>query len=402
VGLDLAKTIQELNSAASGQRREHDDRLQRIVVAVEAMRGASKDDVAQKFDRPAPRRRFLWAKPTDGLGAAYDPPATPSDFCVLSVDGSQIDVDRHMPMACALINIGSCVIRYGAQPTARLASQPRLLFGEGLYLSDPKNGAAEVPLEGPALGLKRSLEEMRAVKPLVEALPDDLPTLALLDGTLVLWGASGRESTPLLKAEILERGLVPVLDELREMSQKRPFALAAYVSYPASSEVVKTLRLHLCQHSGEECERAGCSNRRSSMSPCSLVNHLLDRELFLNLLRPGQRSGLFISQSLVIQDYKGHQIYFFYVHTGDEIGRVEVPEWVATDERLLSMAHALVLDQCHRGLGYPVAISEAHEQAVVSGSDRQRFNELVASLLSRQGLSAATSEKSRSKRTAWL
>jgi hypothetical protein len=138
------------------------------------------------------------------------------------------------------------------------------------------------------------------------------------------------------------------------------------------------------------------------MSPCSLVNHLLDRELFWELLKPGQRSELFISQSLVIQDYKGHEIYFFYMHTGDEIGRVEVPEWVAKDEGLLSMAHALVLDQCRRGLGYPAAISEAHEQAVVSGSDRQRFNELVASTLSRQGLSAATSEKSRSKRTAWL
>jgi len=104
----------------------------------------------------------------------------------------------------------------------------------------------------------------------------------------------------------------------------------------------------------------------------------------------------------VIQEYKGHQIYFFYLHTGDEIGRVEVPEWVAEDDKLLSMTHALVLDQCRRGLGYPVAISEAHEQAVVSGSDRQHFNELVMTLLTREGLSAATSEKSRSKRTAWL
>jgi hypothetical protein len=138
------------------------------------------------------------------------------------------------------------------------------------------------------------------------------------------------------------------------------------------------------------------------MPPCSLVNHLLDRELFQELLAPGQRSALFSSNSLVLRDYQEHQVFFFYLNTGEEIGRVEIPRWVAKNEELLSLTHALVLDQCRRGLGYPVAISEAHQQAVIDGQDRRRFRALVESSLTQQGWHALTSEKARSKRRPWL
>ena len=49
-----------------------------------------------------------------------------------------------------------------------------------------------------------------------------------------------------------------------------------------------------------------------------------------------------------------------------------------------------------------MAISEAHEQAVITGSDRQIFKEMVAETLEREGLTAYTSEKERSKRTPWV
>jgi len=79
-----------------------------------------------------------------------------------------------------------------------------------------------------------------------------------------------------------------------------------------------------------------------------------------------------------------------------------VPKWVADDENLLALGHSLILDQCKRGQGYPVAISEAHEQAVITGSDRQLFKQMVAETLEREGLPAYTSEKERSKRTPWV
>jgi hypothetical protein len=49
-----------------------------------------------------------------------------------------------------------------------------------------------------------------------------------------------------------------------------------------------------------------------------------------------------------------------------------------------------------------VAISEAHEQAVVRTSDRRVFKDMVAEALGRQGLPSYISEKERSKRTPWV
>jgi len=75
---------------------------------------------------------------------------------------------------------------------------------------------------------------------------------------------------------------------------------------------------------------------------------------------------------------------------------------VAKDESLLNLTHSLVLDQCRRGQGYPVALAEAHEQAVVTGVDRETFWQLVESSLVDEHLPTPTSAKSQSKRTRWV
>ncbi len=74
-----------------------------------------------------------------------------------------------------------------------------------------------------------------------------------------------------------------------------------------------------------------------------------------------------------------------------------MPQWVAENEGLLNLTHSLVLDQCRRGQGYPVALSEAHEQAVVTGADRENFWELVESSLVAEHLPSSGSAKSFSK-----
>jgi hypothetical protein len=47
-------------------------------------------------------------------------------------------------------------------------------------------------------------------------------------------------------------------------------------------------------------------------------------------------------------------------------------------------------------------LSEAHEQAVVTGADREQFQYLVELALSEKRLSTITSAKSRSKKTRWI
>jgi GNAT superfamily N-acetyltransferase len=128
-----------------------------------------------------------------------------------------------------------------------------------------------------------------------------------------------------------------------------------------------------------------------------------DKELFSALLSPGERSALFVSQSSVVRKrYGEHRVYFFYIKTEEEIARVEIPQWVAENRELLNLTHALVLDQCRRGQGYPVALSEAHEQAVVTMADRESFWALVEASLVDEKLPTPASGKSRSKRTRWV
>ena len=72
------------------------------------------------------------------------------------------------------------------------------------------------------------------------------------------------------------------------------------------------------------------------------------------------------------------------------------------DESRLNLVHTLVLDQCQRGQGYPVALSEAHEKAVVTGADRENFWELVESSMIEEHMPTLGSAKSFSKRTRWV
>jgi hypothetical protein len=58
---------------------------------------------------------------------------------------------------------------------------------------------------------------------------------------------------------------------------------------------------------------------------------------------------------------------------------------------------AAVMNQCAKGMGYPVALSEAHEQAVVRAGDRRAFVELAR----RQGVSRPSAKLAR-KRTSVL
>ncbi len=402
MALDLGCTVLQLDYLVeeSGKYRESD--RNRMIAFLDAAATVS-DSTAQSKTRYNPNRHFLAAQATDTLLGAYPPTELPTDWSVASVDGSHIDVDRHIPLSCYVVNLGGCVLTYGSRPDAVFFSQPRVAHQhDDLFLTDPANPANEEMVTGPVLGLMRTVQELERLAQVVEELPGTTPVLALVDGSLVLWGLSGRGHQPFVRRAIIDDRLVVVLDRLRDVSRVRPVCLAAYVSFPRSTEVVNAVRSCLCPYELAQC-RYTCGNSRSSKAPCDLANGFLDRDLFQGLLEPGWRSPVYMTNSSVPREnYGDHQVAFFYLNCGQEIARVEIPQWAARDERMLSLTHSLILDQCRRGQGYPVAISEAHEQAVISGADRRLFREMVARVLDRQGVATFTSEKERSKRTPWL
>ena len=134
------------------------------------------------------RRPYISARtgPEGLLGSR--PPEVPQDWIALSVDGSHIDVDRHLPLRCHLINLGGCAITYGASYGCQLFNDPTLAVEDSdLYLRSADGARGETLIAGPLLGALRTVREVERLADAVENLPDDRPVLALLDGTLAFW-----------------------------------------------------------------------------------------------------------------------------------------------------------------------------------------------------------------------
>ena len=209
------------------------------------------------------------------------------------------------------------------------------------------------------------------------------PVLALLDGTLAFWDVQRGNYPGYVVDYLINQRLRPALGRLRAASRPdRPVAVAAYTSRPQTAEVAGAVRVALCGSGDVECTRR-CSARRSDLMQCDSAAGFDDRELFEALLEPGQRSPLYQSGRLASRFAVGLALgeewsHFYYLHSGTEIGRVEVPAWVADNSQLLALGHAMLAKQCELGLGYPVVVSEAHEQAVVSSRDRERVSQTGA------------------------
>ena len=189
------------------------------------------------------------------------------------------------------------------------------------------------------------------------------------------------------------------LDTMKKLNTDREFALASYISFPRSNDVTNALRVAVCPHEIVDTDKycSVCKTRE-----CDRLAGIQDRDLYDSLLNKGERSALFLSNSSIVKKYGEHKIYFFYLKTDEEIARVEVPEWVANNAGLLNLAHSLILDPCHKGNGYPVALSEAHEQAVVTAADRENFWQLVETLMVDEHLLISNSAKSNSKKTRYI
>jgi hypothetical protein len=398
MSLDLTAVAAQVIAMIAGLKNRRAEETKRLQYALTTLNSPPIDLAELKKKIKAARTTWLVAEITEGLNQRYPLPPLPPDFTVIAADGSHIDVDRHQSTRCYLINIGSVAITYGSQPDAVLSSDPRLYSDDKDLVITPPGGGREQPVEGTILGIKRSVEECKSLAALAASLPPQSNVLALLDGTLILWGL---EAYPdFVTDALLINGMLKCLDALKKLNKDRRLALASYISFPRSTDVLNVLRVAVCPNAIPDCDKQ-CPPEHGR--DCEGLAGVRDRDIFINLLADGERSALFISPSKIVKDYYGeHKVYFFYLRVGEEIARVEIPQWTAENKALLELTHSLVYDQCQRGHGYPVTLSEAHEQAVVTGADRENFRELVESTLTGEHLPGAASGKSLSKRTRWV
>ena len=359
---------------------------------------------------------WLVSEPLEAISSKYPAPEAPRDYGVVSVDGSSIDSDRHGPARCYLINIGLAALRYGSGHGAELRSEPRLYAAEeDLVLRDPES-AGEQAMTPALVGIRRSVEEVRYLLEEMKKSPPEVPTVCMLDGTLVPIGLIGGGAPEFVRRKFLEEGLLDALDGFRELADEYPIALASYISYPGSAEVVNSLRVQVCPHTPiPDCDRhcsgfrgghggcGACTEAPKGARECDVVSMIRDRDLFGRLLRVGERSGLYESRSSIVRErYREHHVEFFYVNVGEEVGRVEMPRWVSRNEGMVNLVHSVVLEQCRLGQGYPLALAEAHEQAVLTGGDREEFWRMVDIEMGGEGLGAVKSAKAASKQGRWV
>ncbi len=284
--------------------------------------------------------------------------AVAKNYIVCGIDGSQIYPDRHEGFSEYLINIGTVIFTYGASSSALLQTRPFLFTGQG----------DEAMVTPELVNARRTGYELAQAAEVAQKNPG---VCIMVDGALVFWHLTTPEMQELFVPEYLKN--LKILQEL-----KTPYI--GYISASHSRELIRLIEA--------TAELAGDKQA---------LDFLVDTDILNHFLLPGQYTQLFKSNLSAALYTEGLEPYFFYLHTGDEIARVELPAYVARDQALFLNCLGIILDQNRKGNGYPICLSEAHEQAVVKAADRDFFYTLLQMHYQRP---AGTSLKLMKKRSA--
>jgi hypothetical protein len=438
--LELSSQVRQMGELLA-QRRADDQRRLELLDAL-------LDDYRDRWEELAELAETVQervAVPTGPLDERVPPPARPERYTALATDGAEIDPDRHGGSGdFYLINIGRARIPYG-QPErdVELRSGSTLGYTDAdLYIDDPRDPRRQVPMRDRHLDALRTVEELRALADLAEAEVEDQLRVAHVStlgddshpggsndrrGGPLADAAANRDHAPTTRgaadradqragraADRTTRPAVPVValvdgTLLFSVLEERPrdfLRSRFYNEFVAQLERLRRARVAVAAYASRSrgidlvhLFRAVCGSTPLVCSVCNgahacALRSLNDAALIGRNLQKWDRSGLFRVRSNVHDPYFGvHRAYFFLLATGDEIARVEVPEWVARDKALIGVLHAALVDQIGKGFGYPAVLARADDRAVISLGDRGVLETLVNQELARQGVVARPSAK---------
>ena len=298
-------------------------------------------------------RKQPWSTPIwhEELAHTFSLSASAAPYTVIATDGSQIYPDRHQGFTCFLINIGTIELAYGhAASPVRFNAIPYIFTSDSDEFSERELSAEIVNSRRAELELLHGLQIMQHYS----VQDSTKPLLFLFDGSLIFWHLESKER------EVKTRFLISYLALLQQFYEQR-LLLAGYISLPKSKELVNIIRCAL------EFDIYAQQN-------CISSDHLVDTHIAAFMLTTGQRSIVFGASASIIECYPPHlRPYFMYIDIGYEIVRIEVPAWIATNAEYVDRVSTIIIDQVQKGHGYPVALAEAHEAAVVKGADRDFF-----------------------------
>ncbi len=393
--LDLAKLAGQIPGISQHLRKEALASRQRLEQAQILLASAQTRQAELMAEQENWRDRLIFsaAVPVEPLDTRIDIQLPPYSHSVFATDGSQISPSHHEIADCYLINVGRIMLHYGQSLHPLLDSLPEVFYKtEDLYVAKEWG----IRLEE-WMGYRRNVSEAQMLSEMAcrWVLPPgghpDIPNLAMVDGSLIYWFLDG------LPSEARNKILSPILAAWEQL-KKTNIPLMGYVSASRSVEALNFFRLPACPYDHPNCV-VHCGDLVDNY-PCQKITPLRDATFWGSQLAPGQRSPLYRSSLRILDLYdESQRVYFCYVNVGSEIARIEIPAWVAEDSQLFSQSLSIMLTQVQKGYGYPVALAEAHNQAVVRGSDRARFFALLELQLIRAGVrNVGTSYKETRKR----
>lgn len=391
--IKLARQMQGISQHLTQEAAATRQRLERAQQIIEQA-AAHQSELTQQQQIWHDRLGFTAAEPVEPLDTQVELSPAAAVHTVLATDGSQIAPSHHEIAYCYLINVGRVILHYGQNRHPVLDSVPEVFYrAEDLYVSRQWGIRTEE-----WMGYRRTISEAVVLAELGEAISSgDLgavssnhPAIAMVDGSLIHWFLEP------LPNDARDQILPPIL-EAWERLRSLKIPLVGYLSAARSGESINFLRLQSCPYLAPDCQ-THCAGQTED-APCQVFSPLRDTALWGLLLQPGQRGAIWRSSAKILDCYGDHPIYFCYVHMGSEIARIEFPAWVAEDPDLLNIALSLTITQVQKGYGYPVALAEAHNQAVVRSGDRARFFALLEQQMIRAGLkNISTSYKEARKR----
>jgi len=403
--LDLSRLQEQIDDFQDYQAETLDRRQRQRERAVAVLRdvNARWTDVRDAVEAEPPRQ--LVARMREAPGATASAPERPSPVTVVATDGSQIYPDRHVEPTYFLLNVSRVALQYGTTEAPVLDATPDLRFRDDL---DAHFDAMLASMTTEIVSALRDEAELRHLLDAAQAAQvDGRPLVAMADGTLIRWMIRGMHN------RAVEQELIGTYTSLLQGFADDDLPLCSYISMPGNTEVVNLLRFACGElDADEEPRRARDATPPARAVPSAdgdsdtpALDGLLDRTLFAAVLEDGERSALFRSPSRIQREYAaGTEVCYFYLKVPaggeSEIARVELPAWVADNAARVDLIHSVLLAECRKGDGYPLALAEAHERAVIRGPEREAFLQLMDRRLRRAGLPTTGSRKRRAKRTA--
>lgn len=336
------------------------------------------------------RKKYRSARPLDSqeqLDAAIAPRPAPDEATIVATDGSQILPDRHGAFLYSLINVGVFVYFHGQGVAPIQFTRPVLD-----YPGKAEDHAGRFIENSAVVNLRRDRAEIEVLaRASWDYFGGEGPQLAILDQRLLYWPAVGTADT---EGERVLGAWQAAMTAIRESGGM----LAGYIANPGKRSVITLLDTLDLEEPGFDL--GVLTSRDPAIG-------LTDAALFSRILRPGQRSKVFVDVSAHNDAFRdkdpANEVCFFYLNpgrAGRQIARVDLPIGIASDKRALQAVHTLIYDQCQILGDYPYALARADEVAVVGRGDQESLNTMIEHMMQRDGLAESVSAKQGAKNVA--